>query len=531
MTNQKQPTAQDLDTLSRQLGRPVRDVAEIGARCVCGNPLVATTAPRLSNGIPFPTTFYLSHPHATAAASRLENAGVMDEMTQRLVDDPALALAYQAAHEQYLSARARIGETAGVGPVPEISGVTAGGMPERVKCLHVLVGHALAEGPGANPLGDEALTMMRDEFDPTVCRCEGAWDTSGDAPQKDLSRHTRRLRRAGKTNPIQYDEAGTGPVAAIDAGTNSIRLLIARNTESGVEELHRDMRIVRLGQGVDETGEFAPEALERTFTAVDDYARHITRHGAHPTRFIATSASRDVSNRDAFVAGIRQRLHATPEVVSGEVEAQLTFSGAASALDTSRWDRPIRLAVVDLGGGSTEIVLGTIDPAHGSTNIAAQTSLDVGCVRFHERYQFADPPTAEQIDGARQDLAQRLAELDPEIFDFSHLDAVVGVAGTITTITAAALGLSEYEPEDIHGAEIDIDDLIATADRLTGETTDERGSYGFMHEGRIDVIGAGAVIWAQLLKHIRTATNNTVTTAITSEKDILDGIALSLLRS
>lgn len=530
MTNHKQPTAQDLDTLSRQLGRPVRDVAEIGARCVCGNPLVATTAPRLSNGIPFPTTFYLAHPHATAAASRLENAGVMEDMTQRLTDDTALAEAYRTAHEQYLSARARVGEAAGVGPVPEIAGITAGGMPERVKCMHVLVGHSLAEGPGANPLGDEALAMMRDEFDPTVCRCEGAWDTDGDAPQKDLSRHTRRLRRAGKTNPIQYDDAGTGPVAAIDAGTNSVRLLIARKTAAGIEELHRDMRIVRLGQGVDETGEFAPEALQRTFAAVDDYAREITRYGAHPTRFIATSASRDVSNRDAFVSGIRQRLHATPEVVSGEAEAQLTFTGAASALDTSRWDRPVRVAVVDLGGGSTEIVLGTIDPTDGSARITAQTSMDVGCVRFHERYQFDDPPTAAQITGAQDDLAQRLAELDPQEFDFTNLDAVVGVAGTITTITAAALGLDAYDPEAIHGAEIDIEQLTTISEQLIGETTTQRSQYGFMHEGRIDVIGAGAVIWAQLLSHIRTATSNTVTTAITSEKDILDGTALSLLR-
>lgn len=530
MTNQKHPTAHDLDTLSRQLGRPVRDVAEIGARCVCGNPLVATTAPRLSNGIPFPTTFYLSHPHATAAASRLENAGVMEDMTKRLAEDEELAKAYRAAHEQYLSARARIGEAAGVGPVPEVAGITAGGMPERVKCIHVLVGHSLAEGSGANPLGDEALAMMRDEFDPAVCRCEGAWDTEGDAPQRDLSRHTKRLRRAGQTNPIQYDEAGAGPVAAIDAGTNSVRLLIARDTEAGVEELHRDMLIVRLGQGVDETGAFAPEALERTFAAIDDYAREITRYGAHPTRFIATSASRDVKNRDEFVAGIRQRLHVTPEVVSGEVEAQLTFAGAASALDTSRWDRPIRVAVVDLGGGSTEIVIGTIDPADGSAEITAQTSMNVGCVRFHERYHFADPPTNDQISAARQDLSQRLAELDPDDFDFTSLDAVVGVAGTITTITAAALELESYDPEAIHGAEISVEKVIATAKTIISETTAQRSRYGFMHEGRIDVIGAGAVIWAHLLEHIRTATNNTVTTAITSEKDILDGIALSLLR-
>jgi len=530
VTNQRQPTAQDLDTLSRQLGRPVRDVVEIGARCVCGHPLVATTAPRLSNGIPFPTTFYLTHPHATAAASRLENAGVMEDMTARLAADATLAEAYRQAHEQYLGARARIGELSGVGPVPEIAGVTAGGMPERVKCIHVLVGHSLAEGPGANPLGDEALELMQHDFNPEVCRCEGAWDTDGDAPQQDLSRHTRRLRRAGKTNPIQYDDPGTGPVAAIDAGTNSVRLLIAQNTDHGVEELHRDMRIVRLGQGVDETGEFAPEALERTFAAVHEYAREITRHGAHPTRFIATSASRDVSNRDAFISGIRQRLHVTPEVVSGDVEAQLTFAGAASALDTTAWDHPVRVLVVDLGGGSTELVLGTIDPADGNSTITAQTSMDVGCVRFHERHHLADPPTPEQISAAQHDLAEHLAALDPAAFDFSELDAVVGVAGTITTITAAALGLDTYDPAAIHGAELEIEQIVAAANTLVGQTRAQRGEYGFMHEGRVDVIGAGAIIWAQLVQHIRSATNNTVTTAITSEKDILDGIALSLLR-
>jgi len=526
----KEPTAQDLDTLSRQLGRPVRDVVEIGARCVCGNPLVATTAPRLSNGIPFPTTFYLTHPHATASASRLENAGVMEDMTQRLSDDEELAAAYRRAHESYLSARARIGEISGVGPVPEIAGVTAGGMPERVKCIHVLVGHSLAEGPGVNPLGDEALAAMRHEFDPTVCRCEGAWDTERDAPQKDLSRHTRRLRRAGRTNPIQYTEPGSGPVAAIDAGTNSVRLLIAQETENGIEELHRDMRIVRLGEGVDETGEFAPAALERTFAAVHDYAREITRHGAHPTRFIATSASRDVSNRDAFVAGIRQRLHVTPEVVSGEAEAKLTFSGAASALDTSRWDGPVRVAVVDVGGGSTEIVIGTVDPADGNVAIDAQTSMDVGCVRFHERHLKSDPPTQAEIDTARADLATYLAALDPESFDFTTIDAVVGVAGTITTVTAAALGLPAYDSEAIHGTELSIDDIIAAANDLIHKTKAQRLELGYMHEGRADVIGAGALIWVQILEHIRDATEQAVNTAITSEKDILDGIALSLLR-
>ncbi|MCU1634188.1 MAG: hypothetical protein JWM61_2840 [Micrococcaceae bacterium] len=184
------PSERDLDVLSRQLGRPVRDVVEIGARCVCGNPLVATTAPRLSNGIPFPTTYYLSHPVITSAVSRLEADGVMTEMSDRLTSDADLSAAYRAAHEAYLAARDAVGERAGTGHVPEIDGVSAGGMPTRVKCLHVLVGHALAAGPGVNPLGDEAIHRIAQWWTLERCYCEGAWDTTGQAPDADLSRHT-----------------------------------------------------------------------------------------------------------------------------------------------------------------------------------------------------------------------------------------------------------------------------------------------------------------------------------------------------
>jgi hypothetical protein len=185
------PSAVDLDILSRQLNRPVRDVVEIGARCVCGNPLVATTAPRLGNGIPFPTTYYLTHPVVTAAVSRLEAQGVMTRMNVRLEEDVELAAAHRAAHERYLRDRAVIAERAGIGPVPEIEGVSAGGMPSRVKCLHVLVGHSLASGPGANPLGDEALAAIAPWWTPERCYCDGAWDNNGPAPARDLSRHTR----------------------------------------------------------------------------------------------------------------------------------------------------------------------------------------------------------------------------------------------------------------------------------------------------------------------------------------------------
>lgn len=195
------PTPEDLETLSRQLGRPVRDVVEIGARCVCGNPLVAVTAPRLSQGIPFPTTFYLTHPVITSAVSRLEAGGVMAEMSQRLLTDENLAAQYRLAHEQYLSVRREIGERTGVGPVPEIDGISAGGMPARVKCLHVLAGHSLAVGPGVNPLGDETLDRISEWWTRDRCWCPGAWDVDGPVPSRDLSRHV-------KTQELPRGEAG-----------------------------------------------------------------------------------------------------------------------------------------------------------------------------------------------------------------------------------------------------------------------------------------------------------------------------------
>lgn len=189
-----EPTPEDLRTLSLQLGRPVRDVVEIPARCRCGHPLVAATAPRLSNGIPFPTTFYLTHPTLTAAVSRLEAAGVMAQMNERLTQDADLAAAYAAAHEDYLTRREAIRIRAGLDEVTEITGISAGGMPVRVKCLHVLLGHTLAVGLGINPLGDETLERISSDWTPQQCTCDGAWDHTATPPTKDLSRHVRRLQ-------------------------------------------------------------------------------------------------------------------------------------------------------------------------------------------------------------------------------------------------------------------------------------------------------------------------------------------------
>lgn len=516
------PTPEDLDTISLQLGRPARDVVEIGARCVCGNPLVATTAPRLSNGIPFPTTFYLTHPALTAAVSRLEAEGVMAEMNERLQADGELAAAHRAAHEAYLTERERIGEVSGVGEVPEIRGISAGGMPERVKCLHVLVGHALAVGPGVNVLGDEALERIRPWWTRQRCACTGAWDPAAPVPERDLSRHVKLLeRRRAQT------------VAALDCGTNSLRLLIARAGEDGgLQELHRQMTVVRLGEGVDAAGEFSPAALERTFACAEDYARQIERLNAGTVRFVATSASRDVSNREVFVDGIRERLGVDPEVVSGREEAALSFSGAASALGAAGWGveqlgPEDQVLVVDLGGGSTEFVLGTVTGPQGP-QVTSSISVDMGCVRFTERHLTQDPPTAEQIQAATADIHAILDRVE-EAVELGRARAVVGVAGTVTTVAAAALGLPGYDPDRIHGAEIDLATLDATARTLLTSTRAERSKLPYMHPGRVDVIGAGALIWTSLLQRVQQASGGRITTAVSSERDILDGIALDLL--
>ena len=455
-------TEQDLDTLSRQLGRPVRDVVEIGARCVCGNPLVATTAPRLSNGIPFPTTFYLTHPVLTAAVSRVEADGEMARMNDRLAQDPALAAAHRAAHEAYIAERDRVGAEAGTGPVPEIAGVSAGGMPERVKCLHALVGHALAAGPGVNPLGDEAIALVAPWWTPEVCACEGAWDEAAAVPTKDLSRHVKHLERVAALKEVT--------VAGVDCGTNSIRLLISRpagtdeTTGAGADpvaplaDVVREMRVVRLGEGVDATGAFSDAALERTFAAVDEYARLVQRHHAGRVRFVATSASRDVSNRAAFVDGVRERLGVEPEVVSGAEEAGLSFAGAVSAVETADLGPEDLVLVVDLGGGSTELVVGT--PAG---EVVGAVSLDMGCVRFTERHLRSDPPTSDEVAAARAD-ARRLLDDAAARLPLERVARVVGVAGSVTTVTAEALGLSTYEPEAIHGARLPIAEFRAALD-------------------------------------------------------------------
>ena len=302
-------------------------------------------------------------------------------------------------------------------------------------------------------------------------------------------------------------------VAAIDCGTNSIRLLIADIDGNNFREVVRDMEIVRLGQGVDQTGQFHPDAIARTLTAVDKFAVEIAKRGVEKIRFCATSATRDATNRHLFVDGVRDRLGIEPEVISGDEEAALSFAGAIKDLNPS--DGPF--LVIDIGGGSTEFVFGT-------TTVEAAKSVNIGCVRMSERHFANDPATAEQVELARTDIQAAIAEAASEV-PITKAKTLVAVAGTATTVAAAALDLSEYDRYAIHLSRITADQVhVASAMFLTSNRED-RLALGYMHPGRVDVIAAGSLVLSEIMK----ATG--ATQFVASESDILDGMAYSLARN
>jgi exopolyphosphatase/guanosine-5'-triphosphate,3'-diphosphate pyrophosphatase len=302
-------------------------------------------------------------------------------------------------------------------------------------------------------------------------------------------------------------------VAAIDCGTNSIRLLIADIDGNNFREVVRDMEIVRLGQGVDQTGQFHPDAIARTLTAVDKFAAEIAKRGVAKIRFCATSATRDATNRHLFVDGVRDRLGIEPEVISGDEEAALSFAGAIKDLNPS--DGPF--LVVDIGGGSTEFVF-------GATTVEAAKSVNIGCVRMSERHFANDPATAEQVELARTDIQAAIAEAASEV-PITKAKTLVAVAGTATTVAAAALDLSEYDRYAIHLSRITADQVhVASAMFLTSNRED-RLALGYMHPGRVDVIAAGSLVLSEIMK----ATG--ARQFVASESDILDGMAYSLARN
>jgi exopolyphosphatase/guanosine-5'-triphosphate,3'-diphosphate pyrophosphatase len=340
-------------------------------------------------------------------------------------------------------------------------------------------------------------------------------------------------------------------VAAIDCGTNSVRLLIADVRGGELVELERRMEIVRLGQGVDKTGRLAPEALERTFTAMRCYAKLVAGHGAERVRVVATSATRDAANRDEFVRGVVEIFGVEPEVVSGDEEARLSFTGATRDLAALRPMRPY--LVVDIGGGSTEFVLGTGD-------VEAARSVDIGCVRMTERHLRSDPPSPEQVAAAVSDIDAALAAVRTGAATLDETAAsrnaeaalvsengdgaltppapaapsvpgvpierartLVGLAGSVTTVAGIALDLPEYDPRRVHLSRLKARQVHDVTRMLLHSTHDERAAIGVMHPGRVDVIGAGALILDRIMREYGFAD------VVVSEHDILDGIAWSLV--
>ena len=310
------------------------------------------------------------------------------------------------------------------------------------------------------------------------------------------------------------------PVAAIDCGTNSIRLLIADRVDGRLHDVHREMRIVRLGQGVDATGEFAPDALERTRLALLDYAELLRRHNVTKVRMVATSATRDAANRDDFFTMTATVLGsvvpgAIAEVITGSEEAALSFAGAVGELDAAAGP----FVVVDLGGGSTEVVLGD------SAGVAASYSADIGCVRMTERCLHSDPPTAAEVADAREVVRERLGEA-LQVVPVERARTWVGLAGTFTTLSALAHRMPAYDSEAIHLSRVGLPELLEVCEELIVMPRAQRAALGPMHEGRVDVIGGGAIVVQELAAELERRAG--ITELVVSEHDILDGIALSI---
>lgn len=300
-------------------------------------------------------------------------------------------------------------------------------------------------------------------------------------------------------------------VAAIDCGTNSIRLLIADITNGKFQEVLRTMEIVRLGQGVDENKSFHPDAIVRTLTAVKSFRDLIASKGVEKIRFCATSATRDAANRDLFIDGVREILGVQVEVIPGEEEARLSFLGATKELDQNQSP----FLVVDIGGGSTEFVL-------GSEKVDSAKSVNIGCVRMSERHLTSQPPTMDQIAKAIVDIDFAISQA-ASVVPITTAKSLIAVAGTATTVAAAALELSEYDRYAIHLSRISAEKVHKVAQMFQSMSKDKIASLGYMHPGRVDVITAGSLV----LSRIMAATG--ASEFVASESDILDGIAWSLI--
>jgi exopolyphosphatase/guanosine-5'-triphosphate,3'-diphosphate pyrophosphatase len=447
----------DLAQVEAQLGRTSLSSFTVVARCPPGHPLVIRNHPLDRAGKPFPTLYWLTCPQAVKAVSRLESEGWI----KRLAERPELQAGIEATHRQYSSDRERALPGAGAW-----GGV--GGMRSGVKCLHAHYAYHLAGGTDV----------------------VGAWV-------------------APRVEPV-HSESGGEVVAAIDVGTNSVRLLVAQGAEGDPVELARDMIITRLGQGVDRAKKLDPEAVRRTLDVLERYVRRARALGAARVRVAATSAVRDATNREELFDPMAALVHAPPEVITGEHEASLSFRGATDGLD-----RPAPFLVFDIGGGSTELVLGTEEPE-------AAVSIDTGSVRITERVGPADPPTDDDVRAMSELAVEALGQAEP-IVPPGMAATLVGVAGTTTTVQALALGLPFYDPEAIHRTVLSLTEAERVAGDLARMTVEERASLPVMPPGREDVIVAGSLILLEILRRWG------FEECVVSERDLLDGLVLEML--
>ncbi len=451
----------DVSAVREQLGREPTTPFSVVARCNVGHPLVIRNLPFGADGAPFPTLFWLTCREAAKAVSRLESRGAIAELNARAVDDPAFGEALERVHAEYVRERSKLDPRADA-----LHGV--GGTRTGVKCLHAHYANHLAGG--ADPVG--------------------AWT-------------------AERVEPIHAERGDR--FAVLDQGTNSTRLLVAEPTEAGgFVDLARDLVITRLGQGVDETGRIADDAIARTLDVVDRFSRRARALHATPIRMTATAAVRDASNRDAFADAVRQRTGSPLDVVTGEREAALSFVGATRGLEA---DPPF--LVIDIGGGSTEFVIGEDTPSDA-------ISVQIGSVRLTERHVRHDPPAEDEIDAIRADVHDRLEQVRRAV-PLAGARTIVAVAGTATTVQAISLGLEAYDPERLHRSVLTTDAATAVASRLAGMTTGERAALAVMAPGRADVIATGATILATILRALGAEH------ALVSETDILDGLAYAEL--
>jgi len=453
--------------VAAQLGREPTIPFSVVARCTIGHPLVIRNRPIDPEGHPFPTLYWLTCPDAVRAVSRLESEGWIKRLERETERDPKLREGLRKAHAAYAHERGQI-----LPGAERWGGV--GGTAKGLKCLHAHLAHFVAGGPDLI----------------------GAW-VAGRVPLADL----------------HYGKPGRR-LAVINIGTNSTRLLVARFVEGEPEpqELAADTVITRIGRKVDATGRLNPEALRRTLAVVERYARRAQALGAERVRASATSAVRDASNREELATAVQRLTREPLEVLSGEEEGRTAFLGATRGLPK----RFAPILLIDIGGGSTEFVLGSTD-----TPTPEVVSTRIGSVRLAERFLRSDPPSYQELDGLEKAVADALALVEDRI-PVHDAQTLVAVDGSSTTVQAVALGLAEYDPDAIHRSTLARADAERVFRLLADMSVAERKAIPVMAPGREDVIPAGAAILVGVMQRWGFAE------ALISEADIMEGLALRM---